>query len=415
MNEAVLVPIESIHYEKRLYPRLKPDPKKIIEYSENIENLPAIEINQDNILIDGYHRWKAYETKELGEIPCVITKTENESELEQLAVLRNATHGQQLTREEKVYYASKWWGILSDERIRKTLSISRQSLDVWTKTKREQQEKQKEEQIYDLWLSCHTQEEIAESVNVSQPTVNEKIANFIKIANIGDSDIFRNFMDEGGDGKIYTLWNFSKNNNGVKHFGNVPKEIIDNLLYYYTNPLDVVFDPFGGGGSTIDVCIERKRRYYVSDLTPIPARADIRQHDITTGIPKDCPVPDFVFLDPPYWKQAAGKYSNCATDLSNVDLETFLSTIGNITRDIKRKWNGDHQGKLALIIGPLKENGKMVDLPFLCYGRISKYLTPIQRICVPYSTQVHGGNFVKLAKEKKELLYLTRDLMVFQP
>jgi len=190
---------------------------------------------------------------------------------------------------------------------------------------------------------------------------------------------------------------------------------LDNLLYYYTKPFDIVFDPFGGGGMTIDVCKRRQRRYYVSDLSPIPARiTEIRQHDITTGLPDDLPVPDFVFLDPPYWKQAHKKYSQKETDLGNVDLDCFLNTIADITKAIKRKWYGRDNGRLALIIGILKQDGDFVDLPFMCYEVISKYLELETRIQVPYSTQVHGGNFVKMAKEKKELLYLSRDLMVFK-
>ncbi len=30
--------------------------------------------------------------------------------------------------------------------------------------------------------------------------------------------------------------------------------IVENLLYAYTEPFDVVVDPFAGGGSTIDIC-----------------------------------------------------------------------------------------------------------------------------------------------------------------
>jgi len=63
-----------------------------------------------------------------------------------------------------------------------------------------------------------------------------------------DALLFRNFQPQ-----LYTIWNFPKLTNDVKIFGSVPQEIIDNLLYYYTEPFNVVFDPFGGGGSTIDV------------------------------------------------------------------------------------------------------------------------------------------------------------------
>jgi DNA modification methylase len=224
--------------------------------------------------------------------------------------------------------------------------------------------------------------------------------------------IFDNFSPE-----LYTIWNFAKATNDVRHFGNIPPEIAENLLYYYTKPFDVVFDPFGGGGSTLDVCQKRERRCYISDLNPIPAREnDIRKHDISTGLPDDLPVPDLVFLDPPYWQQAKEKYSTDATDLANIELEPFLDSIGAIARDIKTKWRKSKRecGTLALIIGPCKEDGKKIDLPLLCYERISKYLTLSERVIVPYSTQVHGGAYVNMAKQRKELLYLHRDLMVFQ-
>jgi len=230
-------------------------------------------------------------------------------------------------------------------------------------------------------------------------------------AQVTDLEVFRNFKPQ-----IYTVWNFGKSTNGIKHFGNIPPEILDNLLYYYTKPFDVVFDPFGGGGTTLDVCQARQRRYYVSDLTPIPARiTDIRQWDIAQGLPDDLPVPDFVFLDPPYWKQAYKKYSDKPEDLANLSLDEFLQNIGNIARDVKRKWGTSRpDARLALIIGIYKENGQFVDLPFMCYERIAKYLQLEARIQVPYSTQIHGGNFVNIAKENKQLLYLSRDLMVFK-
>lgn len=93
-----------------------------------------------------------------------------------------------------------------------------------------------------------------------------------------------------------------------------------------------------------------------------------------------------------------------------------MTTIGNIARDVKRKWSKSSNtlGYLSLIIGPWKEDGEKVDLALLCYERISKYLPICERIIVPYSTQVHGGAYVAKAKEAKQILYLHRDLMVFK-
>lgn len=409
---------DAVVYRKDLYPRFEPDPKTIQTYSECIEQLPPIEVSQDNILIDGYHRWKAHETAKVDEIPCIITRVASEMELLMLAVRRNAKHGKQLTGEEKKRYAIQWWNVLPEADIIDALSISERSFRDWTQAKRESQEEAVKQSIYDLWMECRTQKEIAEALNLPPKTVSNKIAEFGQNGSDADLAIFRNFIEsedgEKSDRQLYSVWNFPKATNEVKHFGNIPPEIVDNLLFYYTKLFDVVFDPFGGGGSTLDKCRERKRRYYVSDLNPVPSREhQIRKHDITTGLPKDLPVPDLVFLDPPYWQQAKERYSQDETDLGNVSLESFLDTIGNIAKLVKRKWTADHSGTLALIIGPWKQGGDYVDLAFLCYERIAKYLRLRNRIIVPYSTQVHGGKFVKIAKDKKEILYLHRDLMVF--
>ncbi|NDD85688.1 hypothetical protein EBZ38_15610 [bacterium] len=116
--------VKDIVFREDLYPRLKPNPSKIHEYSQNIDVLPPIEVNQNNILIDGYHRWKAHETIGIEEVPCVIIQTVSEQELLMLAVRKNATAGQQLTQSEKKKYAIQWWNVLPEKEIIQTLSIS---------------------------------------------------------------------------------------------------------------------------------------------------------------------------------------------------------------------------------------------------------------------------------------------------
>ena len=53
---ATQIKVSDIVYRKDLYPRFKPNPSKIQEYSENFDKLPPIEINQDGILMthNGY-------------------------------------------------------------------------------------------------------------------------------------------------------------------------------------------------------------------------------------------------------------------------------------------------------------------------------------------------------------------------
>ncbi len=59
---------------------------------------------------------------------------------------------------------------------------------------------------------------------------------------------------------IYNIWKQQEKTPGSSHFGNTEPRLLDNLLYLYTKLLDIVIDPFAGGGSTIDMCRKRLRR-----------------------------------------------------------------------------------------------------------------------------------------------------------
>jgi len=410
--------VDDVVFRDDLYPRIEHDAALVQKYAANLDVLPPIEVNQHNELIDGWHRWKAHRKAKRDTVPATVTETASEAEFLALACRRNATAGKQLEDRDKKKMAIRLYnggeGITKPE-IADTLSVTERTVTGYLKDIEDQLQAEREETMFAMWLACCSHAEIAEAVRLDRTTVTKELQDMCETEELPKSIISAISHDTDFDHQIYSVWNFGKATNEVRHFGNIPPEIVDNLLFYYTKPFDVVFDPFGGGGSTIDVCRKRHRRYYVSDLNPIEEREhDIRQHDITTGLPKNMPVPDFVFLDPPYWKQAEGKYSDDETDLGNVELDDFLDTIGGIAQKLKRKWtSAKRSGKLALIIGPWKQDGDEIDLAFLCHARIAKYLTPVKRIIVPYSTQVHGGAFVKQAKEKRELLYLFRDLIVF--
>lgn len=216
--------VESVICREDLYPRFKPNPQVIQTYSENIDKLPPIEINQDNILIDGYHRWKAHQSAGKESIACTVTETKSEMQLQMLAVERNSKHGQQLTSEEKRAYVNEFFDQLDREAICNALSISKRTYDSWTQSKREAKEEQRNRTILEMYMACHTQQEIANAVDLPQQTVADKIADITDSSKYADSGNFRNFSPE-----LYTIWNFGKATNEVRHFGNIPPEIIDSL------------------------------------------------------------------------------------------------------------------------------------------------------------------------------------------
>ena len=69
------IKISDIIIKRELMPREKLDEALVKTYAENIEMLPPITLNQEKILIDGWHRIKAHEMVGETEIEYIIKET----------------------------------------------------------------------------------------------------------------------------------------------------------------------------------------------------------------------------------------------------------------------------------------------------------------------------------------------------
>jgi len=163
------------------------------------------------------------------------------------------------------------------------------------------------------------------------------------------------------------------------------------------------------------------RRYWVSDRKPIVEREkEIRRHDLLTG-EGEIVLPDLkgrwgdvrlVYLDPPYWRQAQGRYSSDPTDLANVDLDTFNRVLSGIINAFAKKVTTAH---IALIIQPTQwsaDQRKPVD-------HIADMLRLVKaplamRYSVPYESQQYNAQQVEWAKTKKQCLILSREIVVWE-
>ncbi len=141
------------------------------------------------------------------QIPCVVTVTASDMELLLLAVERNSSHGQQLTQDEKRRYAVRWFDVLDPDKICAALSISRRTFSAWTQDKQKQREEEIRDRILSMHLRCHTQQQIADAVGVSQPVVARQIVEFIQNGKFSDSNIFFDFEGDG----VSAWWRWTAN------------------------------------------------------------------------------------------------------------------------------------------------------------------------------------------------------------
>jgi hypothetical protein len=415
--------VTEIKYREDLYPRIEPNPAVIQRYADNLEVLPPIEVNQHNELIDGFHRWTAHRKTEAAEIAVTVTPTASDVEFLMLAIDRNSKHGMQLAEQDKRKMAIRLYAAgtgIDKEAIAKTLSVSGRSVSGYLSDVEKQLREERKERIFNMWLACHTLDEIAENVGIPPRTVADYVGEFAKSETLPNSQkVLANHQDADFAPPLYNIWTFHKKTNAVTHFGNSEQAILDNLLYLYTEPFDIVVDPFAGGGATIDVCKRRLRRYWVSDRKPIVEREnEIRQLDITDGLPplnRNWSEVTLTYLDPPYWKQAEGQYSNDPTDLANMPLNTFTDTLAGLVKGIATKQS---RGVIALLIQPTQwrapERQFTDHVTDLVRAVGNKRLVLEGRVSCPYATEQCTPQMVEWAKANKKLLALTRELIIWR-
>lgn len=427
-NDIIQINTSDVIYREDLYPRIKPDPATIQRYAENIDVLPPIEINQHGILIDGFHRWTAHRKAEAQTIRAVVTETASETELFALAIKRNAAHGLQMNDADKKTSAIRLYAGgsgLSKEDIASTLSVTVRSVSSYLSDIDKQLREERKQHIFDMWMACYSLEEIAEQSNVTAKTIDNQIEEFVNLEALPKlHKVLADFSDSDFTAPLYNVWRFSKSSNNVAHFGNSEQTIVENLLYLYTEPFDIVVDPFAGGGSSIDVCRKRLRRCWVSDRKPIVEREnEIRQHDLV-GDGGSIVVPplnkrwsdvSLTYLDPPYWRQAAGQYSDDPTDLANMPLEQFTEILSRIVKEISQRQS---KGVIALLIQPTQwsaDNRQFTDhVTDLIRTTGNKRIVLETRVSCPYQSEQYNAQQVEWAKANKKLLVLTRELIVWR-
>jgi len=411
------------------------------KYAEDLEVLPPIEINQHNELIDGWHRWTAHKKVKAESIQVIVTETKSEAEFLELAIERNATHGLQLSQRDKEKMAGRLYAAFlranpskkecteyKERLANKVLKCGLRSIERWTARDDRDHEKDLEEIAFAAWLANSTQEEIAELTGWSRPKTTE----FVNSRQMANSDKpAANYLETDEDGNllfetpIYNVWKQQNKSTGSEHFGNTEVRWLDNILYLYTSPFDLVIDPFAGGGSTIDLCKKRLRRYWVSDRLPLIEREkEIRQHDLVDGMPAihNWKEVKLVYLDPPYWWQAKGKYSEDSNDLANMSLSDFSETLSKIIKDFKtkiklahRQDNGTESVYIALVISPTQwaaPDRQFTD--HLADLIKSIELTINMRFSIPYESQQYNGLQAEWAKQNKKCLVLTREIIVWR-
>lgn len=403
------IPIEQVEWVRDLYPRLREDDAAIERYRAALDRLPPIVVARGRVLVDGFHRWQAHKREGAKMIVAIDLGNLADVEIRKEAITRNATHGHQLLATDKARLAGQLWPDYSKDggaaALADLLAVSERVIRDWTKDARAAEKRAQQDRAWDLWLDCWTQQAIADDVGVDKATVSrwlDELQNG-KSAELQQPPESRQHFD---------VWQFQASDGNTSHFGAMPPQVVENLLWLYTEPGDVVIDPFAGSGTTIDVAKQMGRRIWASDLTPATPTLPIHEHDATQPWPAPVKA-SLILLDPPYWQQAKGRYSDSADDLANMPIDHFMVSWAQVVKNAKAKLADG--GRVAFIVSPTQlEDGAVVDHAVAMALVFGHKMRIERRIIVPYQTQQATGQQVTWARENKRLLKLYRDLVVLR-
>jgi transposase len=411
----ITIAIDSITFVKALYPRLREDAATIERYRAAIDLLPPIVVARTHVLVDGLHRLQAHRREGRDSICAIDLGNITDAEIFNESIRRNAGHGLQLSLRDKEHLASKLWQtyahLLNADRtaeIAKLLAVSTKSVERWTRDTRAREKEAQKERAWDMWLDCKTEQQIADAIQVHQTTVGEWIKEKRQLPE---------FLSPPESRQHFDVWQFATADDDAgtpSYFGKLPPQIIENLLWLFSEPGQIVVDPFAGGGTVIDIAKRMGRRVWASDRCPATPTLPIHAHDITTGWPSAAPArANFIFLDPPFWIQSTGRYSSDPADLGNMSLDDFLAAWQKTLKTCAAHIAPD--GLVAFIVSPAEDtdSNRVVDLALLMY-RISEEqgFRCCRRIIAPYATQQANGQQVTWARTNRKLLKLYRDIVV---
>lgn len=403
------IPTGSVRFVKELYPRLKPHDDVVERYRDALDNLPPIVVARDGVLVDGYHRWQAHVREGAETIVAEHLGDLTDLEIVKESVRRNADHGQQLTRGDKKRMADDLYrrGVHDVGELKILLSVTDSTLETYLLDARRDEKRRRQELAWSMWLDCRSPTDVEAELGVTDQTVTNWISKFLNDPEIRDAPESRQHFD---------VWQFpttDRESGGQQsYFGAVPPQVMENLLWFFTEPGQVVVDLFAGSGTTVDVAKRMGRRVWASDIrgNHYSPHLPIHPHDVTIGWPADGPrKADLTFLDPPYWQQAAGRYSDDPSEMAEMEIGEFRIAWHTVAKAAM-----DHSELVAFIISPTQlEDGDVLDhatemlAPFFENGWYVK-----RRIIVPYSTQQATGQQVTWARENRRMLKLYRDLVV---
>jgi hypothetical protein len=391
-KDVVKIPISDVVLDESIYPRETIDHRRIAVFEENIRDgfeFDPIEVqvwpDPDNPvkvryrLLDGRHRWGAYKKTGATHIDVVIITLVQMEPI--LYAAQMAIGPKQLTEAETRNTARRAFQSnprLTAAEIGRAIGRTRQTVSGYIADLRATAVFDLELKIFRLHQLGIPQDRIAKRLGVPQQTISRylpKMLEFTKWVNIDlskgftvsqvaqkhgwpeslvwsqalvNADDFDRFKALQWGIRTWDVWNFMECDPrfGDDWPGRIPAQLVAHILYFFSEPGDLVLDPMAGGGVCADTCLAMGRRCWSLDMDDRPETRpeiepwfwDPEQEWDTRPFFNTREKPVMIIFDPPYFDKKADAYAEKSiSGLSKTAYLAFLERFLRFLKQIARK------------------------------------------------------------------------------
>lgn len=360
--------LETIVWDPSIYPRAKWSTSTIERYADALEagdQFPPLVLERGtNRLLDGKHRLEAYvrrgiltEAKYIeidgrklktyaqangASVPVEHHTVPADITAKRYAARLSSRHGDRMSNADLKALAIEECEAdpktFDPKDFSKEMGVAERTVYDWVGHILSREKEERQGRVLRLSMLGWTQQEIASVLDVSQPTVSSDIKNcesakadiqrlaeghterheiarrfnlqpsLVEAVTLDGADDEHRMKKLGIKIQPYDVWSFPGCHDlmGDAHPGRIPGELVAHVLYFYTQPGDLVIDPMAGSGTTLDAALLMGRKARGYDIDQRHDRIDIEQHDLSEGWPETASKAALIFWDPPYYKKMDG-------------------------------------------------------------------------------------------------------------
>ena len=383
-NVSDKVAISEVILDESIYPREKIDHRRVSIFAENLrENFQfdpiEVQIHPQKKgkyrILDGVHRWSAYKEVGLTDIPVIIKDLKGIDPL--LYAAKMAIGPKQLTEKETRSTARRAFqnnSRLTSSEIGRLIGRSRQTIDNYIADLRAVRQIKLDRKIWRMNRLGIPQERIARRLGVTRESISKHLVKMPTLAFLLNTDLSlgltipqvatkhnwsepmlyslaldgqndqARFKALGWGLRTWDLWNFNECDPrfGDDWPGRIPAQMIGHILFYFSHPGDLIFDPMAGSGVTADTCLALGRKCWSLDMEERPdLRPEIEPYywDMTIKNWEDTILagrekPDLIIFDPPYFQKKAADYGE--NSIARMSRRAYLHFLDNFFRFLKK-------------------------------------------------------------------------------